>query len=262
MRISRCKHLLLLTLWLLSGFPNIAFSIDCNTDKIIANLQNTVSNIKTYNVTIITHFKGVKSESLVYGVTPNKLYLKQDLSTPQGNASTTTVFDGKYQWVDITTPESRQIYKINLNKTTKPNRPFDTSYNLYGTGLLSGEDYPGTLKNLINLYKLKAHCSKETTLLSGHIDKNKFKAYASSRNITNPDYINKFIKLFGYIELALEPNVSNIESYSMGAGKSKIDLTASFRKKTINQNVNTKLFQFKTPSGIVAADITDEILSR
>ena len=196
MRIYKHKHILLLTLWFLSAFPSIAFSIDCNSDKIIANLQNTVSNIKTYNVTIITQFKGIKSKSFVSGVTPNKLYLKQDLYTPQGNATTTSVFDGKYQWVDITTPKSRHIYKINLSKTTKPNRPFDTSYNIYGTGLLSGEDYPGTLKNLVNLYKLKAHCSKDTTLLSGHIDKDKFKAYASSRNIANPDYINKFIKLF------------------------------------------------------------------
>lgn len=252
---------LVVSMWLLTGYPVAAVSDNCVTEKIVAKIHHAINNIRSYDVKIITKYKNVESTSFVTGVLPNKLYLKQLLNTPKGEVITTTVFDGKYQWVDIISPDSRQIYKINLNKVAKPSRPFDTSFNIYGTGLLSGEGYPGTVSNLLAFYNLKASCSKDGILLSGHINKENFSEYAKLRGNDNPEYINKFAKLFGFLIFSVDSDNNMIKNYSMGPMRSKQDFIATFYIKSINEKIDRTLFSFDVPKGLVAVDITNDLLS-
>lgn len=250
-----------ITMCLLAGYSVAAEPSACETEKIVAKIHHLLNGIRSYDVKISSSYENVKSTSFVSGAMPNKLYLKQLLYTPQGKVNTTTVFDGKYQWVDIVSPDARQIYKIKLNKVTKPDRPFDTSFNIYGTGLLSGEGYPGTLNNLISFYDLEASCSKDGVLLSGAINKDKFKKYTELKRNANPDSINKFVELFGFITFVIDTDTNMISRYSMGPTRSKTDLVASFYVKSINEKLDKSLFSFIVPKGLDAVDITSDLLS-
>ncbi len=221
---------------LLIGSPVNAMPETCETKQVITKILQKIDEIKSYDVKITSTYEHMKSSSLVSGVMPDKMYLKQILYTPRGEARTITVFDGNYQWVDIRSDDKRQIYKIKLNKVTKPGRPFDTSFNIYGTGLLSGEDYSGTLVNLLSFYDLTASCSKEHILLSGPIDKNLFKQYVIKKRKSSSGSIDQFIGLFGFINIEVDSKSNMVNGYSMGPSRLKMKLDAIFQVNSINQS--------------------------
>jgi len=234
----------------------------CKTENILNDVHTVINSIRSYNVEITSQYNNIKSTSVVSGVVPDKMYVKQMLHNPTGIMSTTTVYDGIYQWVDISTPDSRQIYKIKLDKIVKPGRPFDTSFNLYGTGLLSGDDYPGTLNNLLGFYNLKASCTKGNVQLSGALNTVKFSEYANIKGNNNPDYIKKYSRSFGFIVFTVDAESNMIKSYSMGQDASKLSFVAYIDVKSINKKLDETTFSFVVPEGLIAADITDDLLSR
>jgi len=257
--LSRIFYAALLVL--VTGSAVAAGPDACKTDKLLNDVRNVISSIRSYDIKIASQYGNAKSVSFASGVTPDKFYLKQVLESPSSKMTTTTVYDGVYQWVDMVGGDTRKLYKIKLEKIVKPGRPFDTSFNIYGTGLLSGEDYPGTLNSLLSFYKLEADCSNGNIKLSGLLDKKLFSDYAKLKGKSNPEYINKYAELFSFITFSVDDKY-RVKSYEMGPSISNMTLSTSFDIKSINKKIDKNIFTITIPKGLVVADITDDLLPR
>ncbi len=132
----------------------------CDTADIIQKMEQRLDTITDYRVTIESVVNDQKpAEMTLYGKRPDLLKAVMQLSETD---KLTIVYDKEYQWIE----EGNMVYQVNLSKSERrtAERPFDTDYSLAG-GLLSGEDYVGTIKTMLTIYDLKASCQANSITL-------------------------------------------------------------------------------------------------
>lgn len=154
--------------------------------------------------------------------------------------------------------------KIQLAKLTSPQRPFDSSYNVMGTGLLNGEGYPNTILALLSTYNLQAQCTKESINLSGRINIDAFKEYAKKVKYlaSKSDNVERFARLFGFINLNFDTNNYTVRDYSFGADSNTVKFHVRFSNFQINQGLEATVFRYSPPSGVTVTDITNDLIMK
>lgn len=221
----------------------------CNTKDIIQQIEQRLDAISDYQVTIKSVANEQQSaEMKLYGKRPDLLKATMQLSETD---KLTIVFDKQYQWIE----EGNMVYQLDLSKTQRkvPERPFDTDYSLAG-GLLSGEDYVGTIKTMLKVYDLKASCQASTITLKGDLDIEKFTEYTKTRHITAP--IDEFVKQFALTlkeaTIKVDKNTYLVTAYDLaGTDKFKVTFTDyDFSPLTAEQ------LNYELPEGIKPIDIT------
>lgn len=153
----------------------------CEKRKILAEIRHRLLGVEDYKIKALVSLEGVEVVSRITGKMPDRLRIRLEIPHPTGLTIVSAVFDGTNQWVETKKSSSTQVIKIYLAELTTPERPFDTSYYIMGTGLLNGEGYPETIATLLSVYDLKAACSDNVITLSGPINIEKFKEYAAKR---------------------------------------------------------------------------------
>ncbi len=88
-----------------------------------------------------------------------------------------------------------------------------------------------------------------------------FSDYAKLKGKSNPEYINKYAELFGFISFSVDDDY-RVNSYAMGPSISEMTLSTSFEIKSINKKIDKNLFTITIPKGLVVADIMDDLLPR
>ena len=150
--------------------------------------------------TIDIHDTDVKARSTVYGKSPDKLRIDYVVSQGGQKMTQKVVFDGEYQWIESSGPGYLEVQRLSLSKLTEPGRPFDT---FNGTGLLSAEDYPGTVRTLISVYDVEMSClDEQRAVATGYINRKKFRAYLKESRYyrQRQSAIDRFVKSYAHIQ--------------------------------------------------------------
>lgn len=220
----------------------------CNTDDVIQQINKKLSSITDYQVTIKSVVNNQQpAEMILASKLPDLLKATMEISDTD---KLTIVYDKNHQWIQ----EGNTVYQVTLSKTKRTTEhPFDTDYSLAG-GLLSGEDYVGTIKTLLRIYDLKASCQSNTITLTGNIDIPNFTEYTKGRRISAPidEFVQQFAKTLTKATITVDKNTSLVTQYSL-TGTDKFKVTFS------NYNfapLTTEQLSFKLPEGIKPIDIT------
>lgn len=221
----------------------------CDTNGIIQTMEKRLDKITDYRVTIKSVINTQKpSEMELASKRPNLLKATMQVADTD---KLVIVYDKKNQWIE----EGNMVYKIDLSKSTKrtPERPFDTDYSLAG-GLLSGEDYVGTVKALLSIYDLKATCKANNIVLKGKIDIPKFTEYTKTRNIDIPidDFIKAFANTLTTATIVVDKKSYLISGYILeGTDRFK----ATFSNYDFSPLTNDQL-KYTIPEGVKPVDIS------
>ena len=233
----------------------------CEKRKILAEIRHRLLGVEDYKIEAVVSLEGVAVVSRITGKMPDRLRIRLEMPHPTGLTIVSAVFDGTNQWVETKKSSSTQVIKIDLAELTTPERPFDTSYYIMGTGLLNGEGYPETIATLLSVYDLKAACSDNVITLSGPINIEKFKEYAARRRSmgSQQSSIEKFAKVFGYLDLEFDTADLVIQKYTLGSAHGKASFIVQFKDVQTNQGVGNDVFTYSLPSGAVPVDITEDL---
>ncbi len=234
----------------------------CNVEKIKSNILSHLESIRDYQFTTEVLFDGTFANSQVKGKRPNQLYIQLSIQPPSKPLIITAVYDGVHQWVQSKNSSMTHVMKIELAKLTSPQRPFDSSYNVMGTGLLNGEGYPTTISVLLTTYNLQAQCTNELINLSGRINIDAFKKYAKTVKFlaSKSDNVERFARLFGFINLNFDSNDYTVRDYSFGADSNAVKFHVKFSGVQINQGLDDMVFRYSPPSGVAVTDITNDLI--
>lgn len=224
----------------------------CKTQDIINKIEQRLDNITDYQVTIKSIVNNQQpAEMTIASKRPDLLKATIKISD---NDTLTIVYDKKYQWIE----ETNMVYKVDLSKIKQrtPERPFNTDYSLAG-GLLSGEDYVGTIKTILSIYNLKASCKGREITLKGNIDIDKFTKYTQIRQLDIPqdDFVKQFANTLKTATITVNKDNYLVNSYS---------LTGTDQFKTFFSHydftpLTAEQLSFKLPKGVTPIDITPGI---
>lgn len=243
----RLSHtFILLSLTVPFAFANAQI---CSTKDVIDKIEQRLDKITDYQVTIKSTLNNQQpAEMVIASKIPDLLKATIKVSD---NDKITLVYDKQYQWIE----EGNMVYKIDLSKVKKrtPERPFNTDYSLAG-GLLSGEDYIGTIKTMLSIYNLKASCNKKEIILKGDLNKEKFTEYTNIRQIDIPtaEFVNQFANTLKNATIIVNKDTYLVDKYSL-VGTDKFQ--ASFSHYDFSP-LTAEQLSFKVPEGIKPIDIT------
>ena len=177
--------------------------------------------------------------------------------------TTEMVFDGEWQWVDVTQQSERsllrKILKIDAD-IARPGAPFDTFYYYAGSGFLAGEDYLGTFERLLDLYEFQQGGEQDGLLvLNGTLVEEKYKEYLSARDQLAISEILSVEDSMAECRLLIDPNLYLPVGYDMGPDASKPEVKLRL-KLTPNPDLPTSTFAYEPPEGWWVYDATTEIV--
>lgn len=236
----------------------------CNHNEIKNNIISHLEDIHDYKLNAEVSFNGSVIQTIIKGKRPNQLYIHLRMMPPSKPMTVTTIYDGIHQWIELKNSVATTVMKVQLAKLTSPERPFDSSYNIMGTGLMNGEGYPESITIFLNTFDLQAQCSDDEIILSGPINIDSFKKYAAKIKLTSnrPLNVDKFAKLFGFITMKFRSKDYTIQSYSFRSDNKTIKFDVKFSNTELNKGIDKKSFQYQIPQGVVATDITNDLLSK
>jgi len=241
----------------------------CGT-KAVSGINNWVKSIKEYQLKSHVDIKNINDstiEATIVGQLPNKLIVNLSIKGNNSSVQQKVVFDGEYQWIESKSSLGVESFKISLDKLTNSNRPFDTFYYLMGTGLFSGEDFPGTIETLLTIYNYKKKCiniNDGSVVISGAINSAKFTEYvmSSKHGKYRKSGIDTFISKFGHVKITINPETYAVDGYSLGPDENNIELEIKYSDMQINQKLPEKYFKYFEPKGAKTIDITDVVLKQ
>ena len=256
--------ILVLTIFSLSVKAEQVGAPECDADTIIKDLHERLSTLTSYKLKTDVRFMGESAKAEIIGKQPDRLKITMAVDSRSGPRRSKAIFDGTHQWVQKGESSEAQVLKIDLRKTTSDQRPFDTGYYMMGSGLLNGEGFPSTVRNLTSLYELEAKCNESRIQLAGPLLPDQFEEFADKRNTTQSDgkLVERFKKQFGYLNLTLSSNNHMIKGYSIGPSPEKAQINASFSEINLNPKLEDNTFDYNPPNGTKAQDITDLVLNR
>ena len=267
MIIYRLISLIFIVLLITACTDNDKRPGSCEEKAVEVKLGDWLNGIRDYRIKAIVEIEDQRLHSTIVGRVPDRLSIRL-VPDSKENRVWTTVFDGDYQWVELRSDSNVDVFKIQLKPLIDKLRPFDTSYYIMGSGLMNGEDFPTSIRSLLSTYDLSASCSENAITLAGPVNKEKFKSYAKSRRTPQTDkVIERFFKQFGYLVLTLDARSHQVTGYRLGVKEGATneisDKTSLFKVEfteiRINQGDNPGMFEYVPPTGIVPADITEQI---
>ncbi len=247
--------------FLLSSYAVAVEHENCDAKKIRSALLSRIDKIKNYKTDITVTVDQVISETHVMGISGKTLLINQEIKAPKYSIVNNVVFDGSTQWVESSRASAKQVLKLTISELTSSMRPFDTGYYITGTGLLSGEDYVGTLKTLLNIFSLKINCSQSAINISGQVDKSAYTNYVKNIKTkkSSDKFIQQFITQFGYLKAQFSRKEMKLEKYSLGSSLNDTNFSAVFRNTEYNVNGKEMSIKYQLPKNTQAIDITSQI---
>lgn len=244
------KNHTLTTLFMVTlSTPYVYAAPACNTNAIIQQVKQRLEKVTDYRVTIQS-VVNTQKPSIMELASKRPDLLKASMQVADSE-KLIVVYDKTHQWIE----EGNMVYKIELDKGKKrtAERPFDTDYSLAG-GLLSGEDYIGTVNTLLSIYDLKANCKGNEIVLKGKLNIPKFTEYTESRHMEIPT--DAFVKAFANTLTTATIKVNKkdylISSYNLeGTDKFK----ATFSNYDFSPLTNDQL-KYTLPEGVKPIDIS------
>ena len=240
-----------------------AEAINCNSDIFKKIILKNISSIIDYKFNLKATTSDTNILTEVFGQPPDKL---KTITTFDDtiDSTTTNLYDGNYQWVVTRRGKHKQTIRINLSKTTNRKMPFDTNYYIFGTGLLSGEDYIGTIRNLLSIYNFRAKCDKEKILFIGEINPHNFKEYAKNKKSfkKNKAQIISFLKRFSNLLISFKKNGFLPIEYTLGNPHKPNLFHVVFSDFIINQGLSSNTFKYKPIKDNEPIDITKSLLNQ
>lgn len=250
------KYASMLVMLSISNMVSIVYADSCDLPNITKNIEQKLDTIEYYQVKVTSTLNNQQPAiMMMYGKRPDLLKVEMKVSDTD---KLTIVFDKKYQWVE----EGNNVYRIDLSKLTRvPERPFDTPYSLAG-GLLSGEDYVGTIKTFLKVYDFKASCKGHTITLMGNLNIERFTQYTKTRNINVPldQFVAQFAATLGKNTIKLDNKDYLIKNYTLEGKDKSAKFTAIFSDYKFDPLTNDQL-AFKLPKGVKPLDITPGVRS-
>lgn len=207
-------------------------------------------------------------QSRVRGRLPDRLAIHSldsgDDTTP--SIVTDMVFDGTWQWTDVQRSAAgndyRRVGKIRQS-IARPGKPFDTFYYLTGTGLLGGEDFPGTFLEILRLYEFGPGRSVEReglrrTVYDGKLSQKAYQAYLEARGQAGVVGLAPQLETsMATIRLTVDPKDSLPTGYAMGSSLEKPSSVVEISYVSLApQEVDPQHFVFQPPEGYAIFDDT------
>lgn len=233
---------------------------ECRSDA-RAELLGRIGAVQDYSLKATVETPGGGSIAHISGKEPN--FLKVEMAVDgQFGSRFLMVFDGEHQWLEMRAGDEVEVHKLRLRSVAQQNRPFDTSYYLNGSGLLSGEDFPRTITMLLLLYDLTLRCANGGLRLVGPVSEERLLAYAVAKNSTRTEEsAARFIARFGWLELEVDPVAVLPSGYVLrSAQDADSEMTVNFMDMELNTGLSADLFSYSPPPGVAAVDVTDAIL--
>lgn len=238
----------------------------CDGAMVMAGIDHWIDEIKDYRIEALVTLDQQRMHSTITGRIPDRLRIHL-VPVLKKNVEWITIFDGSYQWVESRTADKVDVFKIKLSGLVDKKRPFDTSFYMMGSGLMNGEDFPETIRIFIRTYDLSVTCLDDRNLLTGKINTNKFKQYASKRQTPiDEKVVNRFIEQFRFIIIEFDPKNFNVMGYQLDSNhegpKKQSMYKVKFNNLIINQGVANTTFEYSVPADVQPVDITEDIKSR
>lgn len=133
-----------------------------SVETVLAKMRADLGRLEQYHAVLSCSLMGLDSRTEAWRQDRS---LAVTLATNLGDQTLhcRMVFDGTWQHADIREegmPPSAhtrkpQAVKVGLARTTLPDRPFDTFYELRGAGLVPGEDVPSTILTLARMFRFQ-----------------------------------------------------------------------------------------------------------
>ena len=199
----------------------------------------------------------------IEGRRPDLMRLEVALEAERVKITNEMVFDGEWQWVDVTQQSERallrKIMKIDAD-IARPGAPFDTFYYYAGSGFLAGEDYLGTFEQLLNLYEFQQAGEQDGLLvLDGTLIEEKYKEYLSARDQLAISEILSVEDSMAECRLFVDPELTLPVGYNMGADASKPEVKLRL-KISPNPELPASTFTYSPAEGWGVRDATAEIV--
>lgn len=262
------SRLAIFTLLLLACLaPGCAFTSEqtstCDEKLINASISQWINDIKDYSLvaTIRVENSNVVVQSYIKGKVPEFLRVKLKMTRGDEEMIQKLVFDGDYQWLESNSNLGANVVKARLDPLTDPNRPFDTSLYLSGTGLFSGEDFPSTLDIYRSIYAVKVKCIDSGIIrLTGNIIPKALKAYIEKSKYSGKraSNIEQFTKTFNRIRMDFDATDYSLLGYALGKQDDEI-FHVRIKKLKINSGLTKDDFRYLIPEGVEPKDITDQL---
>jgi len=237
---------------------------NCNTSKVLDKIRANVNSIRDYQLVSHVNLNGNKVTSNISGKLPNLMRINMQISQNQSTIDITTTFNGTYQWNVTKYTNAIEISKIELKNTTNIDHPFDTSFYVMGSGLVNGEDYPTSVKTLLDVYTLTASCNQSNIELSGTVNTKNFKSYmGSKKNTTQLDArVKQYTASFPKIRMIFDSHSLALKEYDLGTSKQPTSFVTKLENLSINKGLKSQFFTFTPPKNQKVVDITKEVLSQ
>jgi len=239
-------------------------TVNCNTSKVLDKIRANVNSIRDYQLVSHVNLNGNKVTSNISGKLPNLMRINMQISQNQSTIDITTTFNGTYQWNVTKYTNAIEISKIELKNTTNIDHPFDTSFYVMGSGLVNGEDYPTSVKTLLDVYTLTASCNQSNIELSGTVNTKNFKSYmGSKKNTTQLDArVKQYTASFPKIRMIFDSHSLALKEYDLGTSKQPTSFVTKLENLSINKGLKSQFFTFTPPKNQKVVDITKEVLSQ
>lgn len=245
------KYASILVMLFLNNIISIVYADSCDLSSITEKIEQKLDTIQYYQVKITSKLnKQQPAVMMMFGKRPDLLKVEMQISDTD---KLIIVFDNKYQWIQ----EGNSIYRIDLNKLTRvPERPFDTPYSLAG-GLLSGEDYVGTIKTFLKIYDYHASCSGNSVTLRGNLNLAHFTQYTKTRNINVPidQFVTQFAATLGKSTIKLNSKDYLVKTYTLEGKDKSATFKVLFDDYKFDPLTDNQL-SFNLPKGAKPIDIT------
>ena len=292
-RISVFSPWFLLLGWLAGhgfgwGLP-FAHAKPTKTPRLLQQVQKRLSQLRTYQVTMktIVHPPGTTSSkkpqkmtilSELWGKRGKRLRMKlQRFYEGRGfRMKFHMVFDGTWQWVDSSVYLHKRkarasAIRINLARTTTPQRPFDTGYSVRGMGLYPGEDYIETVRLMLDHYrdwKSEGNQTIEGDVCArwqGKMNPSKMLAYLQTTSQNQTLQLTSLRKVIARLTaMRLTVLVSKkhriLRAYRIVHPKESFSMDVTFSKLRWNPKLPAKTFVYTPPKEPPVQDITSRIL--
>jgi outer membrane lipoprotein-sorting protein len=231
----------------------------CTAETVVAQIRQWAQSIDTYRVKTQVEFNGQSLSGNVWGDTKQRMRLELKLLGEARPTRWILVFDGRYQWLETQAGRLHEVARVDLSTVARPERPFDTRLEVYGSGLAAGDDFPGTIRWLLSVYDYRVDCKADVNVLRGTINKERLAEWMRRRAIKwSEDESQSFSALFGVSTVDASPSGA-VMGYSAGPRGGSATISVKFLDLVINQRLESAVFKFNPPSHVRVTDVTKQV---
>ena len=194
------------------------------------------------------------------------------LSPPPDVPAPTThfvvVFDGTWQWVQTTREEATSVLKVRIREVSPDpsTQPFNTGFFVTGSGLVAGEDLPGTVVSLVKMYDMRQlpaddeRVEKDQFVFVGKLRNSEFERYLERTQQTIPpgaEGVGMEMRSWGIFRFS-KKNL-RLLSFQLGESAERITCITRIRYRKVNHELPKDAFEYAPPDGVEVQDVTAQV---